>query len=83
FAANRPAWRYRLMRELTPADRAELATTRQYDRRTLQPLPYRQQRVLGEQRQVAHIQAPEGSADYLWDRLPLPSEGWTLHLLRP
>lgn len=83
FAANRPAWRYRLLRELTPADRAELATTRQYDRRTLQPLPYRQERVLGEQRQVAHIQAPEGSADYLWDSLPLPSEGWTLHLLRP
>ncbi|MGF7241864.1 two-component system C4-dicarboxylate transport sensor histidine kinase DctB [Pseudomonas oryzihabitans] len=83
FAANRPAWRYRLLRELTPADRAELATTRQYDRRTLQPLPYRQQLVLGEQRQVAHIEAPEGSADYLWDSLPLPSEGWTLHLLRP
>ncbi|WP_295465928.1 ATP-binding protein [uncultured Pseudomonas sp.] len=83
FAANRPAWRYRLLRELTPADRAELATTRQYDRRTLQPLPYRQELVLGEQRQVAHIQAPEGSADYLWDSLPLPSEGWTLHLLRP
>ncbi len=83
FAANRPAWRYRLLRELTPADRAELSTTRQYDRRTLQPLPYRQELVLGEQRQVAHIQAPEGRADYLWDSLPLPSEGWTLHLLRP
>ncbi len=83
FAANSPAWRYRLLRELTPADRAELSTTRQYDRRTLQPLPYRQELVLGEQRQVAHIQAPEGSADYLWDSLPLPSEGWTLHLLRP
>ena len=83
FAANRPAWRYRLLRELSPADRAELATTRQYDRRPLQPLPYQARRVLGDQRRVARIEAPEGTEDYLWDSLPLPSEGWTLHLLRP
>ncbi|KTT36208.1 cytochrome C biogenesis protein CcmE, partial [Pseudomonas oryzihabitans] len=83
FAANRPDWRYRLLRELTPADRAELATTRQYDRRPLQPLVHRERLALGEQRQVAHIEAPEGTEDYLWDSLPLPSEGWTLHLLRP
>ncbi|MDR6676641.1 sensor histidine kinase [Pseudomonas oryzihabitans] len=83
FAANRPDWRYRLLRELTPADRAELATTRQYDRRPLRPLVHRERLALGEQRQVARIEAPEGTADYLWDSLPLPSEGWTLHLLRP
>ncbi|KUM42504.1 sensor histidine kinase [Pseudomonas sp. EpS/L25] len=83
FAANRPAWRYRLLRDLLPADRAELAATRQYDRRPLQPLPYQERTLLGDQRRVAHIDAPEGPADYLWDSLPLPSEGWTLHLLRP
>lgn len=83
FAANRPDWRYRLLRELTQAERAELAITRQYDRRPLQPLVHQQRLVLGEQRQVARIEAPEGTEDYLWDSLPLPSEGWTLHLLRP
>ncbi|GAC1035879.1 sensor histidine kinase [Pseudomonas sp. No.117] len=83
FAANRPDWRYRLLRELTAAERTELATTRQYDRRTLQPLTYRDRVLLGDRRQVARIEAPEGTGDYLWDSLPLPSEGWTLHLLRP
>jgi len=83
FAANRPDWRYRLLRELTPAERTELATTRQYDLRPLQPLVHHARLVLGEQRQVARIAAPEGTADYLWDSLPLPGEGWTLHLLRP
>ncbi|MDT3719440.1 ATP-binding protein [Pseudomonas oryzihabitans] len=83
FAANRPAWRYRLLRDLSPADRAELAATRQYDRRPLQPLPQVVRQVLGDGGQVARIEAPDGTADYLWDSLPLPSEGWTLHLLRP
>src|SRR3546814_21153322 len=31
---------------------------------------------------LARVETPDGAVDYLWESLPLTTEGWTLHLLR-
>lgn len=83
FIANRPGWRYRHLRPLTDSDRAELRATRQYDKQPLQPLSFEPLRRFDDNSHLSRVEAPEGAADYLWESLPLPAEGWTLHLLRP
>jgi len=82
FIANQPGWRYRQLHPLSDSDRAELKTTRQYDKQPLTPLDYRSLRRFDENSDLARVNGPEGSADYLWESLPLTAEGWTLHLLR-
>ncbi|WLH00078.1 sensor histidine kinase [Pseudomonas beijingensis] len=82
FIANRPGWRYRHLQPLTDSDRAELKATRQYDKQPLQPLAYEPLRRFDDNSHLARVEAPDGSADYLWESLPLSAEGWTLHLLR-
>ena len=81
FLANRPAWRYRQLRPLNDAERAELAATRQYDKQPLQALRYGELRTLGENSHLRRVDGPNGAEDLLWESLALPSEGWTLHLL--
>ncbi|WP_024617538.1 sensor histidine kinase [Pseudomonas kilonensis] len=82
FIANRPGWRYRHLQPLSDSDRAELKATRQYDKQPLQPLAYEALRRFDDNSHLARVETPDGSADYLWESLPLTAEGWTLHLLR-
>ncbi|MNZ78438.1 C4-dicarboxylate transport sensor protein DctB [compost metagenome] len=82
FLANRPGWRYRELRALTAAERAELASTRQYDKQPLKALEHRTLESFGAHSRMERVNGPGGPRDYLWQSLPLPSEGWTLHLLR-
>jgi two-component system C4-dicarboxylate transport sensor histidine kinase DctB len=82
FIANRPGWRYRHLRPLADSDRAELKATRQYDKQPLQPLALDPLRRFDDNSHLARVEAPDGTADYLWESLPLTGEGWTLHLLR-
>ena len=82
FIANQQGWRYRELRPLSMQDRAELLATRQYDKQPLTPLPRRELRQFNENSHLARVDGPEGTADYLWQSLPLPGENWTLHLLR-
>ncbi|TNF83040.1 sensor histidine kinase [Pseudomonas sp. ICMP22404] len=82
FIANRPGWRYRHLQPLTDSDRAELKATRQYDKQPLQPLNYEGLRRFDDNSLLTRVDAPDGTADYLWESLPLTAEGWTLHLLR-
>jgi len=82
FIANRPGWRYRHLLPLTDSDRAELKTTRQYDKQPLQPLLFEPLRNFDENSRLARVEAFDGPAQYLWESLPLTAEGWTLHLLR-
>jgi two-component system C4-dicarboxylate transport sensor histidine kinase DctB len=82
FIANQPGWRYRALRPLTEQDRAELASTRQYDKQPLTPLHQQPLRSFGENSHFSRVDAPTEQADLLWQSMPLPNEGWTLHLLR-
>ena len=82
FIANQPGWRYRALRALTDQDRAELASTRQYDKQPLTPLSQEPLRTFGENSHLSRVDAPNEQADFLWQSMPLPTEGWTLHLLR-
>ncbi len=82
FIANQPGWRYRLLSALSDTDRAELKLTRQYDKQPLTPLDHQPIRHFDDNSYLARVNGPDGSAEYLWESLPLSTEGWTLHLLR-
>ncbi|MGH8418920.1 MAG: sensor histidine kinase [Pseudomonas sp.] len=82
FIANQPGWRYRTLRSLSEQDRAELSSTRQYDKQPLTPLTQQPLRTFNDNSRLSRVVAPDGPADYLWQSLPLQPEGWTLHLLR-
>ncbi|MDI2591656.1 ATP-binding protein [Pseudomonas sp. N3-W] len=82
FIANQPGWRYRHLQPLNAGDHAEIKATRQYDKQPLTPLDYQSLRRFDENSELARVDGPEGSAQYLWESLPLTAEGWTLHLLR-
>jgi two-component system C4-dicarboxylate transport sensor histidine kinase DctB len=82
FIANQPGWRYRALHPLTEQDHAELARTRQYDKQPLTPLHQAPLRTFGENSHLSRVDAPNEQADFLWQSMPLPTEGWTLHLLR-
>ncbi|SMQ30876.1 two-component system, NtrC family, C4-dicarboxylate transport sensor histidine kinase DctB [Pseudomonas helmanticensis] len=82
FIANQPGWRYRALRPLSASDMAEIHSTRQYDKQALLPLTYLSLRSFDENSDLTRVEGPQGTADYLWESLPLTTEGWTLHLLR-
>ncbi|MFQ6574429.1 ATP-binding protein [Pseudomonas sp. UM16] len=82
FIANQDGWRYRELKPLSSADRAELAATRQYDKQPLVPLQHQVLSRFDDNSHLMRVQRPEGNTDYLWESLPLQAEGWTLHLLR-
>ncbi|EKT4466031.1 sensor histidine kinase [Pseudomonas putida] len=82
FIANQDGWRYRELQPISSADRAELAETRQYDKQPLVPLQHQVLSHFDDNSRLSRVQGPDGTADYLWESLPLEAEGWTLHLLR-
>ena len=82
FIANQDGWRYRELQPLSGADRAELAETRQYDKQPLVPLQHQVLTRFAEYSTLSRVQGPQGSAEYLWESLPLEGDHWTLHLLR-
>lgn len=82
FIANQPGWRYRSLRPLDSRDMAEIKRTRQYDKQSLLPLTHLSLRHFDDNSDLRRVEGPDGTADYLWESLPLAAEGWTLHLLR-
>jgi len=82
FIANQPGWRYRALRPLSARDMDEIKATRQYDKQSLQPLTHLSLRRFDDNSDLRRVEGPQGTADYLWESLPLSAEGWTLHLLR-
>ncbi|CAM3926641.1 C4-dicarboxylate transport sensor protein DctB [Pseudomonas reidholzensis] len=82
FIANQDGWRYRELAPLSGADRAELAATRQYDKQPLVPLQHQVLTHFDGNSHLSRVQGPDGTAEYLWQSLPLEGDGWTLHLLR-
>lgn len=79
--SNRPAWRFRALQPLNEAARAELVEVRKYAEQSLQPLTSVQHRRIDDAAEWARVDGPDGNRDYLWQRLLMPEEGWTLHLL--
>ncbi|NBA94740.1 ATP-binding protein [Pseudomonas sp. R5(2019)] len=82
FIANQDGWRYRELQPLSASDRAELAATRQYNNQPLTPLERQTLDRFADNSDLVRVQGPQGEANYLWESLPLQTEGWTLHLLR-
>lgn len=82
FLANRTDWRYRELQSISVEDRADLLSTRQYDKKPLSPLRSRVLQRFGPGSHLSRVEAPEGSAEYLWQSQAMPDENWTLHLLR-
>ncbi len=82
FIASQPEWRYRELHPLSAQDRAELRTTRQYDKQPLSALQRRQLQAFSDSSHLTRVASAQGDVDYLWQSLPLPGEDWTLHLLR-
>ncbi|MBS7662695.1 sensor histidine kinase [Pseudomonas lalucatii] len=79
--SNRPAWRFRALQALSDRDREELVEVRKYAEQALQPLPSELRRRIGTAAEWRRVDGPQGRRDYLWQRLELPEEDWTLHLL--
>lgn len=79
--SNRPAWRFRALQPLNEAARAELVEVRKYAEQSLQPLTSVQHRRIDDDAEWARVDGPDGNRDYLWQRLLMLEEGWTLHLL--
>jgi two-component system C4-dicarboxylate transport sensor histidine kinase DctB len=79
--SNRPAWRFRALEDLGEAARAELIEVRKYAEQALQPLPSEVRRQIDVDADWRRVDGPDGRRDYLWQRLDMPEEGWTLHLL--
>ncbi|VXD04653.1 Two-component system, NtrC family, C4-dicarboxylate transport sensor histidine kinase DctB [Pseudomonas sp. 8Z] len=79
--SNRPAWRFRALQPLNEAARAELVEVRKYAEQSLQSLASVQHRRIDADAEWARVDGPDGPRDYLWQRLLMPEEGWTLHLL--
>ena len=79
--SNRPAWRFRALEDLGEAARAELIEVRKYAEQALQPLPSVVRRQIDVDAEWRRVDGPDGRRDYLWQRLEMPAEGWTLHLL--
>lgn len=81
FLANQDAWRYRLLRDLGRPERNEMAASRQYADRSLQPLRARTERVLEDGGRIVHMADPALPRPVLWQTIDLPEEDWHLHLL--
>ena len=82
FLASRPGWRFRELQPVDAAQLHEIERTQQYPGDELQPLRGSLVQQLDSGGRVVRVDAPEGARAYLWQSLPLSSEGWTLHLLR-
>ena len=79
--SNKPAWRFRAFQPLDEQARAELVEVRRYAEQALQPLTHQLHRQIDADADWARVDGPDGDRDYLWQRLYMPEEGWTLHLL--
>ena len=79
--SNKPAWRFRALQPLDEQARAELVEVRRYAEQALQPLAHQVHRQIDADADWARVDGPDGNRDYLWQRLAMPEEGWTLHLL--
>ena len=80
--SNRPAWRFRYLRPLSDEVRGRLVAARRYAEQNLQPLHSKLLQRIDEDSERRQVDGPDGRHVYFWQRLSLPAENWTLHLLQ-
>src|SRR5690606_21595953 len=80
--SNRPAWRFRHLHPLSDEVRNSLVAARRYAEQALQPLHSKPLQTIAENSERRQVDGPDGRQTYFWQRLPLPEENWTLHLLQ-
>lgn len=81
FLSNRANWTYRPLHTLDLADAAALTSTRQYGERALIPAQYHVIESLTDGGQRVRVTSPVSTGDVVWQSMPLPGQGWTLHVL--
>lgn len=82
FLSNHKGWQYHPLHPLDAAVAARIAATRQYGDKELRPLQFQVERQLDHGGgQLVRISQPLLRHDVLWRSLPLPAQGWTIHLL--
>lgn len=81
FLSSHAAWRYRLLRPLTPQAQAELAATRQYQGQTLAPLVWRERQRLADGGRLVTVEDAQLPRQMLLHSMAVPGTGWQMHLL--
>ena len=82
FLSNQPAWIYRPLTPLGPNVESVLTRTRQYGNSLLPPAAFRALATLASGGQLVHVDRPGMPHDMVWQSMSLPTQQWTLHLLR-
>ena len=82
FLSNQRGWQYHPLQPLPPGAAARVAATRQYGTQPLRPLAFHVERRLDDGGARVRFAWPAQAHDMLWCSLPLPPQGWTLHMLR-
>jgi histidine kinase len=82
FLTNRDAsWLYRPLQPLSSGDAAAIRATRQYGDRALVPMRTTVLGKAGADARRVLVTSPLLDREVVWASLPLPLQGWTLHLL--
>jgi histidine kinase len=81
FLSNRPAWLYRPLQPLTPAASHALEHSRQYGDQPLLPARLATLARFADGGRRVRVEQPPTRHDVVWQSMPLPSQGWTVHLL--
>lgn len=81
FLSNRKVWLYRPLQPLTPAASTALHATRQYGDQPLPPARTRTLQRFDNGGRRVRVDEPPTPHDVVWQSLPLPSQGWTVHVL--
>lgn len=82
FLSNKTAWDYRPLAPLASGAQAALANTRQYGNKLLPPADFHSVQTLANGGHLVHVGLPHLPRDVVWQSMPLPTQQWTLHLLR-
>ena len=78
FLATRPAWRYRVLAQLSDEQKVILERTHQYSNQPLLSADVRTKQDIGAGVRLIDIRAPRTEDELLWLSRELPREGWRL-----
>lgn len=81
FLSSRDDWRYRLLSPLGDDEREELRRTRQYADEALRLVQAQTLGATDDGGRLLQVRDPSVESALLWQTVPLPEQGWHLHLL--